>query len=229
MDPYLFQLLLRCLEVFPCSKVLFLPGGPVNHVALVRVSSGPPEELCQFDVPVTWRLRPVVIRAADRPPRQWKLSPRDASPSFPLASAHRDLNSKGDAAVTPALSQGFSVFAPPAMFPDVKLLIKLRPIPLERGELPAMFLISLFSLPCDSWIKLASSSIWLFVRALLDSAGGGPEGCNSGSISDDGCTYKRWLRHPCASVVGERSKWDVEKRAPSNKRPKIKRLIVESC
>lgn len=164
-----------------------LPGGPVNHVALVRVSSGLPEELCQFDVPVTWRLHPVVIRAADRPPRQWKLSPRDASPSFSLSSAHRDLNSKGDAAVAPALSQGFSVFVPPAMFPDVKLLIKLRPIPLERGELPAMFLISLFSLPCDSWIKLAASSTWLFVRALLDSVGG----CNSGNISDDGCTYKR--------------------------------------
>lgn len=53
----------------------------------------------------------IVIRAADRPPRQWKLSPRDTSPSFSLSSAHADLNSKGDAAVTPALSQCLGVFA----------------------------------------------------------------------------------------------------------------------
>lgn len=50
-----------------------------------------------------------------------------------------DLNSKGDAAVTQALSQGFSMFVPPAMFPDVKPLIKLKPIPLERSTLPAIF------------------------------------------------------------------------------------------
>lgn len=49
-----------------------------------------------------------------------------------------DLNSKGDAAVTHALSQGCSVFAPPAMFPDVKLLIKLKPIPLEHSTLKAI-------------------------------------------------------------------------------------------
>lgn len=50
-----------------------------------------------------------------------------------------DLNSKGDAAVTPALSQGVSMFVPPAMFPDVKPLIKLKPIPLEHSMLPAIF------------------------------------------------------------------------------------------
>lgn len=49
------------------------------------------------------------------------------------------LNSKGDAAVTPALSPGFGVFAPPAMLPDAKLLIKLKPIPLEHSTLPAIF------------------------------------------------------------------------------------------
>lgn len=79
-------------------------------------------------------------------------------------------NRKGDAAVTPALSQDFSMFVPPAMFRDVKLLIKLKPIPLECNMLAATFLISLFSLPCDSWMKLASYSTWLFVRALLNSA-----------------------------------------------------------
>lgn len=97
-----------------------------------------------------------------------EVSPQDAIPSFCLSSAHTNLNSKGDAAVTPALSQRFSVFAPPAMSPDVKLLIKPRPIPLEHSELLAMFVISLFSLPRDSWIKLACST-WLFVGALLDS------------------------------------------------------------
>lgn len=50
-----------------------------------------------------------------------------------------DLNSKGDAEVTRALSQGFSMFVPPAMFPDVKPLIKLKPIPLEHSMLPAIF------------------------------------------------------------------------------------------
>lgn len=94
-----------------------------------------------------------MIRAADRPPCQWKLSPRDASPSSCLSSAHTDLKSKGDAAVTPALSQRFGVFAPPAMSPDAKLLIKPRPIPLEHSEPPALILMSLLSLPRDSWIK----------------------------------------------------------------------------
>ena len=53
--------------------------------------------------------------------------------------ADTDSNSKGDAAVTRALSQGFSVFVPPAMFPDVKPLIKLKPVPLEHSTLPAIF------------------------------------------------------------------------------------------
>lgn len=78
-----------------------------------------------------------------------------------------DLNSKGDAEVTRALSQGFSMFVPPAMFPDVKPLIKRKPIPLEHSMLPAIFLISLFSLPCDSRMRLASSSTWLFFYLTL--------------------------------------------------------------
>lgn len=61
------------------------------------------------------------------------------SPSLAHAPTDTDLNSKGDAAVTRALSQGFSVFVPPAMFPDVKPLIKLKPIPLEHSTLPAIF------------------------------------------------------------------------------------------
>lgn len=61
---------------------------------------------------------------------------------------------------------------PPAMSPDVKMLIKPRPIPLEQSELQDMVLISLFSLPCDSWVKLASSSIWLYGGPLLNSAVG---------------------------------------------------------
>lgn len=63
--------------------------------------------------------------------------------SFSLSHTHTqvgaDLNSKGDAEVTRALSQGFSMFVPPAMFPDVKPLIKLKPIPLEHSMLPAIF------------------------------------------------------------------------------------------
>lgn len=147
-----------------------------------------------------------MIRAADRPPRQWKLSPRDASSPFSLCSARSDLNSRGDAAVTPALSQSISVFVPPARFPDVKLLIKLRPIPLERSQLPATFLISLFSLPCDSWIKLASSSARLFVLwqdsniGCIDKGGSGVQACCSGE-----------------RTVGERSRRDGIKCAPCNK------------
>lgn len=49
------------------------------------------------------------------------------------------LNSKGDAAVTQALSQGFSLFVRPAMSPDIKPLIKLKLIPLEHSMLPAIF------------------------------------------------------------------------------------------
>lgn len=131
-----------------------------------------------------------MIRAADRPPRQWKLSPRDTSPSFSLSSAHADLNSKGDAAVTPALSQCFGVFAnpptPPAMSPDVKLLIKPRPIPLEQSELQDMVLISLFSLPCDSWVKLASSSMWLYGGPLLNSVVGVLPEAEAGIQADTG-------------------------------------------
>lgn len=142
-----------------------------------------------------------MIRAADRPPRQWKLSPRDASSPFPLSSARSDLNSKGDAAVTPALSHSIRVFVPPARFPDVKLLIKLRPIPLERSQLPAMFLISLFSLPCDSWIKLASSKARLFVLwqdsniGCIDKGDAGIQASNSGDRTVDE-----------AAVVGRRSR-----------------------
>lgn len=127
-----------------------------------------------------------MIRAADRPPRQWKLSPRDASSPLSLSSAHLDLNSKGDAAVTPALSHSISVFVPPARFPDVKLLIKLRPIPLQRSQLPAMFLISLFRLPCDSWIKLAFSDAQLIVLwqdsniGCIDKGLSGIQACTSG-------------------------------------------------
>lgn len=61
---------------------------------------------------------------------------------------------------------------PPAMSPDVKLLIKPRPIPLEQSEPQDMVLISLFSLPCDSWVKLACSSIWLYGGPLLNSVVG---------------------------------------------------------
>lgn len=81
------------------------------------------------------------------------------------------LNSKGDAAVTQALSQAFSMFVPPVMSPDVKPLIKLKLIPLEHSTLPAIFLISLFSLLCDSRMKLPSSNTWLFTSVLLNSAG----------------------------------------------------------
>lgn len=63
--------------------------------------------------------------------------------ALPLWLAHAqsdtNLNSKGDAAVTQALSQGFSMFVPQAMFPDVKPLIKLKPIPLEHSTLTAIF------------------------------------------------------------------------------------------
>lgn len=51
-----------------------------------------------------------------------------------------DFNSKGDAAFKSVLfSPSFSLFVPPAMFPDVKPLIKCKPIPLERSMLPAIF------------------------------------------------------------------------------------------
>lgn len=82
-----------------------------------------------------------------------------------------DLNSKGDAAVTQALSQGFGMFVPPAMFPMLSRSLSSNPFPLNAARCQPYFLISLFSLPCDSRIKLPSSSTWLFVSALLNSAG----------------------------------------------------------
>lgn len=79
------------------------------------------------------------------------------------------------------------MFVPPARFPDVKLLIKRRPIPLQRSQLPAMFLISLFSLPCDSWIKLASSSARLSVLWQDSNIGSTKEtqACGSGDRTVD--------------------------------------------
>lgn len=46
-----------------------------------------------------------------------------------------------------------------------------NPFPLNTARFQPYFLISLFSLPCDSRMKLPSSSTWLFVSALLNSAG----------------------------------------------------------
>lgn len=46
-----------------------------------------------------------------------------------------------------------------------------NPFPLNTARSQPYFLISLFSLPCYSWMKLPSSSTWLFVSALLNSAG----------------------------------------------------------
>lgn len=131
---------------------LRLLGCPRSHVRLMYQS---PTDSLRL-----WLEQPTV-RPDSGSCHRGTLPPR--SPSQVLTS------SKGDAAVTPALSQRFGLFAPPAMSPDVKLLIKPRPIPLEHSELPVMFLISLFSLSRDSWIKLASSSTSLFVGTLLDS------------------------------------------------------------
>lgn len=77
------------------------------------------------------RLLRIVIRAAKRPQAR--------TASLDLTQTDKDLNSKGDAAVTQALSLAFSVFVPAAMFPDVKPLIRLKPIPLEHSMLAAIF------------------------------------------------------------------------------------------
>lgn len=65
-----------------------------------------------------------------------------------------------------------------------------NPFPLNTARSQPYFLISLFSLPCDSRMKLPSSSTWLFVSALLNSA----EAVTLAVFQNDMCTHKRWLR-----------------------------------
>lgn len=170
-----------CCSFWLCA-VLYLFPGPLQVSGALPILS----RLVAWWI--TWPSSVGALRLLDCPRSHVRLmyqSPRDSlrlwleqptvrpdSGSFHCGTpsptpAHTDGNSKGDAAVTPALSQCFGGLAPPVMSPDVKLLIKPRPIPLEHSQLPAMFLICLSSLSHDSWIKLASS--WLFVGPLLDS------------------------------------------------------------
>lgn len=90
-----------------------------------------------------------------------------------------------------------------------------NPFPLNAARSQPYFLISLFSLPCDSRMKLPSSSTWLFVSTLLNSAGAVTlAGFQMTSVLTKVTQRFRHivvLREKvywyCCCVAGQRSKW----------------------
>ena len=73
---------------------------------------------------------------------------------FSHTPADTDLNSKGDAAVTRASVR----LCPQLCFLMLSLSLSSHPFPLNTARSQTYFLISLFSLSCDSRMKLPSSS-----------------------------------------------------------------------